>query len=111
MTKFLVLYRAPHESFEKMKTATPEERKAWMATYMAWCQKAGSALVDMGAPFGPSLHVTPTGSSTSPNDLGGYTFMQAESKEALAHVLEGHPHFGTPGASIEAIEIMAMPGR
>ena len=110
MKKFLVLYKAPIASFQQAMQASPEEQKAGMDAWMAWGQKAGSALVDMGAPLGKSLSVTPSGSTPVVNDLGGYSIMQAESKEALAKTLDGHPHFKMSGGSIELVELMSIPG-
>jgi len=46
----------------------------------------------------------------SPNDLGGYSVLQAESKEALAETLKGHPHFMMPDSTIEIVEFMQIPG-
>src|SRR5579859_7546105 len=82
MKKFLVLYRAPNTSFEQMMKAPPEQQKAGMDAWMAWSKKAGKQLVDMGAPLGKNLRVTKSGPSPASNDLGGYSIMQAESKEA-----------------------------
>jgi hypothetical protein len=110
MKKFLVLYKAPTASFEQMMKATPEQQKAGMEAWMAWSQKAGSAIVDMGAPLGKSLRVTPAGASPTQNDLGGYSILQGESKEALAQTLKGHPHFMTPDGFIEIVELMPIPG-
>lgn len=110
MKKFLVLYKAPTASFEQMKKATPEQQKAGMDAWMGWSKTSASSIVDMGAPLGKSLRVTPGGSSAIANDLGGYSVLQAESKEALAETLKGHPHFMTPDGIIEVIEIMPIPG-
>ena len=110
MKKFLVLYRAPATSFELMMKATPEQQKAGMAAWMAWGQSSASSIVDMGAPLGKSLRVTKGGASPSTNDLGGFSLLQAESKEALAETLKGHPHFLMPDGSIEVVELMPMPG-
>lgn len=110
MKKFLVLYKAPASSFEMMMKATPEQQKAGMDAWMAWSQKAAATIVDMGAPLGKSLRVTPTAASPVKNDLGGYSILQAESKEALADTLKGHPHFMTPEGVIEIVELMPMPG-
>jgi hypothetical protein len=107
--KFLVLYRAPLASFDQMMKATPEQQKAGMDAWREWGTKAASAIVDMGGPLGKALKVTPTGSSATRNDLGGYSILQAESKEALAEVLKGHPHFMTPDGFIELTELMPMP--
>ncbi len=110
MKKFLVLYRAPATAFEMMQKATPEQQKAGMDAWMAWGQKAAGTIVDMGSPLGKSLHVTPEAASPVPNDLGGYSILQAETKEALAESLKGHPHFMMPGGTIDVIEVMPMPG-
>ena len=110
MKKFLVLYKAPIASFEQMLKATPEQQKAGMEAWMTWSRKAGSAIVDLGAPLGKTLKVTPSGPAPTQNDLGGYSVLQGESKEALADTLKGHPHFQVPGGTIEVVEIMPMPG-
>ena len=110
MKKFLVLYKAPSSSFEQMRKATPEQQKAGMNAWMSWSKKAASTIVDMGGPLGKSLRVTPGGASPTSNDLGGYSVLQAESKEALAETLKDHPHFMTPEGSIELVELMPIPG-
>jgi hypothetical protein len=110
MKKFLVLYKAPTASFEQMMKASPEQQKAGMDAWMAWSKKAAGAIVDMGGPLGPSVKVTPAGTTPSKNDLGGYSVMQAESKEALGASMKGHPHFMTPDGTIEIVELMPLPG-
>jgi hypothetical protein len=93
-----------------MMKATPEQQKAGMDAWMAWGQKAAGSIVDMGAPLGKALNVTPAGATPAKNDLGGYSIMQADSKEALAATLKGHPHFMTTDGVIEITEMMPMPG-
>jgi hypothetical protein len=110
MKKFLVLYRAPLASFEQMMKASPEQQKAGMDAWMAWAEKAKGSIVDMGAPLGKNLRVTPAGASPTSNDLGGFSIMQAESKEALGEALKGHPHFMTGDGFIDVVEMMPMPG-
>jgi hypothetical protein len=110
MKKFLVLYKAPLASFEQMMKATPEQQKAGMDAWMAWGKRAASSIVDMGAPLGKSLRVTTAGASPIRNDLGGYSILQGESKEAVGEALKGHPHLMTPEGSIEIVELMPMPG-
>jgi len=112
MKKFLVLYKASTEAFQQMmKSTTPEQQKAGMDMWMSWSQKAAASIVDMGGPLGKSLRVA-KGGTVSPvvNDLGGYSVMQAESKEALAATMKEHPHFMMPESSIEIIELMPIPG-
>ena len=110
MKKFLVLYRAPTSAFEQMRKATPEQQKAGMDAWMAWGKKAAASIVDMGAPLGKSLRVTKGGAAAATNDLGGFSILQGESKEAVADTLKGHPHFMMQDGSIEIIEFMPMPG-
>jgi hypothetical protein len=110
MKKFLVLYKAPTSAFEQMQKSTPEQQKAGMDAWMAWSKKAASSILDMGAPLGKSLRVTKSSAAPTTNDLGGFSILQAESKEALAEALKGHPHFMMPDGSIEIVEFMPMPG-
>ncbi len=110
MKKFLVLYKAPTSAFEQMSKSTPEQKKAGMDAWMAWSKKAAASIVEMGAPLGKSVRVTKGGTGPSINDLGGFSILQAESKESLAEALKGHPHFMMPDGSIEVIEFMPMPG-
>jgi hypothetical protein len=111
MKKFLVLSRASRSGFEQMMTATPEQQKAGMDAWMRWSQQSAGSIVEMGAPLGKAVKVAKDGAVTaSPNDLGGYSVLQAESKEALAETLREHPHFMTPDAWIEIVDIMAIPG-
>jgi hypothetical protein len=111
MKKFLVLYKASAAEFQRAMSSTPEQQKAGMDAWMTWGKKAEKAIVDMGAPLGKALNVTTKGAKAVTNDLGGYSVLQAESKEALAETLKGHPHFMMgDGASIEVVEIMPMPG-
>jgi hypothetical protein len=110
MKKFLVLYKAPASSFAQMKNTTPEQQKAGMEGWMTWSKKAAASIVDMGGPLGKSVRVTQGGTSPHTNDLGGFSIMQAESKEALAESMKGHPHFMMPDGSIEIVEVTPIPG-
>lgn len=111
MKKFLVLYKASADAFQQMMKATPEQQQAGMAAWMKWSQQAASSLVDMGGPLGKSVTVAKNGDvAQSSNDLGGFSIMQAESKEALAAKMKDHPHFMTPDSTIEIVELMQIPG-
>jgi hypothetical protein len=110
MKKFLVLYKASASAFAEVMKSTPEQQKAGTEQWMLWFKKAAGSIVDMGAPLGKSLLVTTKGASPTTNDLGGYSILQAESKEALAEVMKGHPHFAMSGSSIEIVELMPIPG-
>jgi hypothetical protein len=108
MKKFMVLYRAPLTSFDQAMKAPPEQQKGIMDAWMAWAEKAKGAIVDLGAPLGKTLKVTPAGTSPSRNDIGGYSILQGESKEAIAALMKGHPHFGMSDGFIEVVDMVDM---
>src|SRR5438874_13281319 len=111
MKKFLVLYKASPASFQQAMKSTPEQQKAGMDAWMNWSKKAGPSIVDMGAPLGKAVKVSKNGEvAPSPNDLGGYSVLQAESKEALAATMKEHPHFMMQEGWIEIVEILPVPG-
>jgi hypothetical protein len=108
MKKFLVLYKASAAAFAEAMQANPEQQKAGMDAWTTWGKKAQKSIVDMGAPLGKTLLATPKGTSPTKNDLGGYSVMQGESHEAVAKLLEGHPHFMMKDSSIEIVELLPM---
>ncbi len=111
MKKFLVLYKASPAAFQQAMKSTPDQQKAGMEAWTNWSKKAASSIVDMGGPLGKSVRVAKGGAvSQVTNDLGGYSVMQAESKEALAAQMKEHPHFMMGDSSIEIVELMPMPG-
>ena len=111
MKKFLVLYRASQSGFEQMMKSTPEQQKEGMDAWMRWMTEAQSSIVDMGAPLGKAAKLVKGGDVTAnPNDLGGYSVLQGESKEAVASSLKNHPHMMMPDGWIEVVEIMPIPG-
>ena len=110
MAKFMILYRSSTTAREQMANATPEQMKAGMDAWMVWAGKAGDAVVDLGAPLAHASHVGSGPSAAGGEDIAGYSILQADSAEAVSGVLEGHPHLGMPGNSIEVLELLNMPG-
>lgn len=104
MSKYLVLYRAKLSAAEQMQQGGHEQAQAGMEAWMSWAQKAGDAVVDLGSPLGV---VEAAGDDADP--IGGYSILQADSAEALAAVLEGHPHTAW-GGTIETLEFLTMAG-
>ena len=112
MKKFMVLYMAPTESFERMmREATPDQQRKGMEAWMAWMNKHKNAIVDGGAPMGKAKRVDAKGASNIKNTIGGYSVVQANSHDDAAKLFGGdHPHLNMPGAWIEITEIMPLPG-
>lgn len=98
MTKFLVLYRAPASAHEQMASATPEQMQAGMQEWMNWAGKAGPAVVDLGAPL------------AGDGDISGFSILESDSRATIDDLLADHPHRHMPGASIDVLEFMPMPG-
>jgi len=109
MKKFLALYRMDMEAMKKMmENTTKEQRDAGMAEWGAWMAAHKADMADMGGPVGKNTKVTPDGASEMSNDLGGYTVVQAESKEAAVALLKDCPHFKMPGATVDLMEVVSM---
>jgi hypothetical protein len=104
MTTFLVLYRSAMTAPEQMAAGTPEQAQAGMDAWMAWAQRAGDAVVDLGSP----LDVVEAGGDAG-DPVGGFSILQADDAEALVKVLDGHPH-AAMGGTIEILEFVAVPG-
>ena len=107
MSRFLVLYRAPVPAREQMESSTPEQRQAGMELWQAWAARAGSAIIDLGAPLGDGAIV---GDGEAYNDIAGFSILEADSEHTLMGLLRDHPHFHTPGGQIEVHEMLPPPG-
>ena len=111
MTKYLVLYHAPAAALEKMREATPEQMKAGMEPWMAWAERCGEGLVDLGTPLSGGRRITATGSAPSDREVVGYSILQVANAEAAHALLQGHPHLEwEEGCSIEVHEAQPLPG-
>jgi hypothetical protein len=112
MKKFMVLYMASGPEFEKMmKTSTPEQQKKGMEAWMNWMNVNKASIVDGGAPLGKTKCVDSREVSDTKNEIGGYSVVQAESHDVATKIFgKDHPHLQMPGAWIEIVEIMPLPG-
>ena len=111
MKKFFAVYLAPIAVIEEWRTKTkPEDMKASMEEWTKWMKDHKKIFADTGAPLGKTKRVSAKDVADTKNDMTGYSILEAESHEAAAKSLEGHPHLQIPGASIELMEIISMPG-
>jgi hypothetical protein len=115
MSKYLVLYRSEAAlsgmSVSEMMANTPSEQMAaGMAAWHAWSEKSGKAIVDLGAPLDKSMVIAGETVSPEKSALTGYSLLEAASPEEAAELMKSHPHFHGPGASIQILECVAMPG-
>ena len=112
MKKFLALYMADASGMaDRMKNSTPEQRKKGTEAWETWMASNKASLVDRGAPVGKTKRVDTKGTKDAKNDVCGYSIVQANSADEAAKIFgKDQPFLQMPGAAIEVIEIMEMPG-
>ena len=113
MPKYLVLYRSSVPATEQMAASNSEAAQAGMELWMAWANRVGAAMADMGSPLSGVGTVTSSGSNaeTSRPFVGGFSILEADSVDAATKLLDDHPHFQSPGdPSIEVLEFLPIPG-
>ena len=112
MKKFIVTYLAPMDASWKTQESTPEEMEAGMKAWMAWAEKCGNKLVDMGSPLGNGISLRPGGGSSSSESLIiGYSVLQADSMDEASSLLKEHPHLDwNAECQIEVHESLPAPG-
>ena len=115
MKRYLILYRSegalngPSVS-EMFANTPPEQLASGMAVWRTWQDKCSSAIVDLGSPLEKSTTVTRGSVTSGQTTITGYGFLQAKSIDEAAGLVKDHPHFFAPGASIEILECVPMPG-
>ena len=107
MARYIVFYVAP-ESWETKEGVTPEDMQKGMEAWMAWAQRCGDSLVDMGGRLGGGSTITKSGTSPGGTNVRGYSFLEAETLEAAQALLTGHPHLDwAEGYEIEVHEALS----
>jgi hypothetical protein len=86
---------------------TPEAQEAAMKAWGDWFETLGAAVVDGGAPFGPSTAVTANGPASPTAALTGYSVLSADSIDAAAKLAKGCPVLSS-GGTVEVYEALPM---
>ncbi len=88
---------------------TEADQKAVMEAWMGWFGSLGDAVVDGGAPFGPSMTRSGDGgpSDGAPSELTGYSILSASSLAEATELAAGCPILGS-GGSVDVYESMPM---
>jgi hypothetical protein len=87
---------------------TPEAQEAAMKAWMSWFEALGSAVVDGGAPFGPSTAVKADGATAATAaGLTGYSVIQADTLELAAKLADDCPVLAN-GGTVEVYESLPM---
>jgi hypothetical protein len=109
MSKFILVYRGPATPMDDM---TEEQGAEQMAAWNKWIEQVGSALVDVGLPFGNRVTVTDDGSSGAPADLSGYSIVETGSLDDAKALVADHPFLseGKGRFAIDVFELVPIPG-
>ena len=111
MKKYLVLYHMPMSFMEMAKDADPAEMQAGMEAWMAWFERCGDQLVDIGTPLVGGRRLTASGNSPSTRNVVCYSIVQAENIEAAEALLADHPHLNwSPDCEVEVHEMAGGSG-
>ena len=110
MKKFMVHYHAPAEAMAQMANATDEQKAEGMKPWLAWQDKMGDRLVEMGSPMMGAHRLSPDGSDSQiGSEVTGYSIVRAEDMEAAKSLLRDHPHLQwTENVAIEVFEMFEM---
>ena len=106
MAKFIYLYRGPAPPSD----VTPEQGAERMAAFQAWMGKVGSALVDVGSPFGTGASVGDDGTEGTPADLIAYTIVEAADLAEAKALTAGLPFLSERDGKhvVEIFELLSM---
>ena len=96
------------EMKKMMSASSADDRKKGMEAWATWMKNHTVDFADMGGQVGKNTQVSKSGSAEKSNDLGGYSVLLADSKEAAAALLADSPHFAMPGATVDLMEITSM---
>jgi hypothetical protein len=94
MTRFLVTYHGAG------MPEGDEARQQAMAAFGQWVSKTGKALIDPGAPLGPSKTVSKGSITDGPasGPLGGYSIIEADDLDGAVELVRDHPFVGRGGS-------------
>ena len=104
MPNYMMIYRGEATDTADM---TPEQGAEVMAKWGAWMETVGSALVDIGAPFGPGASVVDDGSEQSAQASSGYSIVSADDLAEAKALTTGHPYLSEGNGNF-AIDVFAL---
>lgn len=110
MKKYLLLYTAPMQTREKMQSATPEEMKETMRSWMDWFEKVGDKLVDKGMSLSNAMTVTKEEIMPGNVEYVAYNVIQADDIDDAIAAAKMSPHLEREGGEVQIHEMMEMSG-
>ncbi|MDR0809314.1 MAG: hypothetical protein LBE86_09375 [Gemmobacter sp.] len=114
MKKYLAVFTGSTAAAVAWMALSDSERQqrhaAGIAAWTKWAADNAASIVDIGGHLSRTTLVSRQGISDAGNDLGAYTIVSAESKEAAASLFLNHPHFTIfYGEAVEVMEVLSVP--
>lgn len=108
MAKYMMVYKGEATDMSDM---TEEQGAAVMAAWGGWVESVGSALVDVGTPFGPGVSVVDDGSMGTPVSLNGYSIVEADDIAGAQALADNHPFLSDDKGdfAVDIYELMPVP--
>lgn len=108
MPKYMMVYKGKATDVADM---SEEDAQAVMAAWGAWIGGVGSALADVGTPFGPASSIVDDGTSGAAVSLSGYSVVEADDMAGAQALAKGHPYLseGKGNFAIDIYEMMPVP--
>jgi YCII-related domain len=104
MSRFMLIYNGKATDPSQM---SPEDAAKVMEGWRTWMGTVGSALVDVGTPFGQGTSVVDDGSRADAIELSGYSIVEADSLGEARTLAASHP-FLSEGKGKYAVEVYEM---
>jgi hypothetical protein len=95
---------------EVRKNMTPERAKEVNESWLKWAASHEKSFVDLGSPTGKNKRVSKDKVQDVRNEVTGFSVVQAESHEEATKIFRDNPILNMPGAYIEVLEWVQMPG-
>lgn len=108
MSRYMLIYNGKATDPSEMSS---EETAKVMDGWRTWIATVGSALVDVGTPFGQGTSVVDDGSSADAIELSGYSIVEAGSLSEARGIAERHPFLseGKGNYAVEVYEMLPVP--
>jgi hypothetical protein len=114
MKKYLAVFTGSSAATAAWAALSEDERQQrhadGVAAWGKWASDNAASIVDMGGPLSKTKGVSRQGISDVSNNLGAYTIVCADSREAAAALFLNHPHFTVfSGEAVEVMEVLSIP--
>jgi hypothetical protein len=108
MSRYMLIYNGKATDPSQM---SPDDAAKVMDGWRTWMGSVGSALVDVGTPFGEGTSVVDDGSAADAIELSGYSIVEASSLDEARGLAESHPFLseGKGNYAVEVYELQPVP--